>query len=272
MALRSSSSESELNSLNVGQRQVAQTWVRYLNVTISLLGGGVLWVVIAAILGPSRIPSPIQVISVGVHLMRTGVLVSDILYSVARVLIGFSLAVIVALPIGFLLGWYRQARDFAEPWIQFFRMIPPIALIPLVIVYLGIGEAAKVWIIFFAAFLVMVISVYQGVTSVSKVHVRAAKALGTNDYQLFINVVIPSSIPYIVVGMRIAVAASWTTLVASELVAASHGLGYLIMSASEYYSLPVVYLGIIIIGIIGLVMDRVVLRLEKRMTRWVDRY
>ena len=245
--------------------------LQYIRAAISIAAGLVLWEIMSLLLGSGRIPAPMAVWSTAGHLLTSGILLTDILYSVSRVAIAFALAVLIAIPIGFLLGWYESLRTLIEPWIQFFRMIPPIALIPLVIVYFGIGETAKIWIIFFAAFLVMVVSVYQGVVAVNALYIKAAKALGAHDFQLFWNVVIPSSIPYIVVGMRIAVAASWTTLVAAELVAASHGLGYLIMSASQYYSLPTVYLGIIVIGLIGLMMDRLVQRLERRLTIWTDR-
>lgn len=168
------------------------------------------------------------------------------------------------------MGWYSLFRAFAEPWIQFFRTIPPIALIPLVIVAEGVGENAKVTIIFFATFLVMVISIYQGVRNVDVTLIKAAKVLGAKDRDIFLEVIVPASFPYILVGVRLGLATGLTTLIASELTGASNGLGNMIMEASLYFKMDVVILGIIIIGILGFILDKIVLLLERKLTGWQE--
>jgi NitT/TauT family transport system permease protein len=187
------------------------------------------------------------------------------------VLIGFALGTLLAIPVGFLMGWYTVARGLMEPYVQFFRTIPPLAMIPLAIVFLGIGEVPKVFVITLAAFLVSVISTYQGVVNVDKVLINAARVLGASDAQVFRRVVIPASSPFILVGMRTGLGAAWSTLVAAELIAAQEGLGHRMQQAQVYYDLETIFVALITIGLTGLVMDRILLRLEAHLTGWQER-
>ena len=235
----------------------------------SLAAGVVIWQLLSLAL-PSIISGPSQVIAIAIS--QRSAVVTNLAYSLARVLIGFGVGLAVAIPAGFVLSWYRPLRLLVDPWIQFFRMIPPIALIPLVIIYFGIGELAKIFVIFFASFLVMLIAVYQGTKQVEEAWVRAARVLGASDLVIFTRVILPGSVPAILTAMRIGIATAWTTLVAAELVAASHGLGYMIMQASQYFDMSTVYLGIVLIGLIGFGMDRAILALERRVTSWRESY
>lgn len=190
--------------------------------------------------------------------------------SLQRVLIGFALGSALAIPIGFLMGWYRWARGLLEPWVQFFRTVPPLAMIPLVIVLLGIGETAKIFVIFLAAFLSSVLATFQGVRNVDLTLINAARVLGAGDLTIFFRVAVPASAPYIFVGLRVALGASWATLVASELIAAASGLGRMMQASSQFLDTPRIVVGIIIIGVLGFVMDRTLLVIERRMTRWQE--
>jgi NitT/TauT family transport system permease protein len=192
----------------------------------------------------------------------------DIWASLQRVLSGFALAFIASIPVAFLMGWYPKLRSLIEPWIQFFRTIPPIALIPLVILAMGLREAEKITIIFIAAFLVMVVTIYQGIKEVDRTLVKAAYTFGAKDRDLFIYVMIPSAFPYILVGARLGIAASLTTLIAAELTGTIFGLGARIMIAQKYMQVSLVLLGIITIGLIGFIFDRILLFAEKKLTRW----
>ncbi len=238
--------------------------------TVSIVGGVLLWQ-IAGMLSPVLVASPVAVLGALLTGLQGGPLVLDIVVSLTRVIEGFLAAFAASVLVGFLLGWYRTPRMLFDPWVQFFRMIPPIAMIPLVIVYLGVGQVAKVFVIFLAAFLVMVVTIYQGVKQVDMTLIRAARVLGCRDADLFVRVIMPASIPHIFTAVRLGIAAAWTTLVASELIAASHGLGVLIEQASNYFEMPLVYLGILIIGVIGILMDRGVLWLERSMTSWQEK-
>jgi NitT/TauT family transport system permease protein len=195
----------------------------------------------------------------------------DIWMSARRVFIGVALGVSMAVPVGFCLGWYPRLRHFVDPVISFFRALPPIALIPLVIVYFGIGEIAKTVILFYAAFFSAVIVMYEGIAQINPIFVRVARSLGASETELFTRVVVPLTVPHILTALRVALGVAWATLVASELIAAQQGLGALIQNASAFFQLDTIYVGIICIGLIALIMDVAVRAVSRRMVAWQDR-
>lgn len=245
-----------------------RTRLRLLN-AISIVGGIAIWWALA--LAGFQFPTPPEVVEKAAELWQEGLLQQDILASLGRVLTGFLVGSAVAIPVGFLMGWYTVARGLFEPWIQFFRTIPPLALLPLVLVLMGIGELPKIFVIFLAAFLACVISTYQGVVGVDKTLINAARVLGAKDGRIFARVVVPASTPFILVGMRVGLGSAWATLVAAELLAAQAGLGYRMQQAQLYYDLATIFVGIIAIGILGLVMDRLLLLAETKLTGWQER-
>ncbi len=236
---------------------------------ISIVGGIAIWWIMS--LNGFQFPTPPEVVEKAVQLWNAGILQQDILASLGRVLTGFLLGSAAAIPVGFLMGWYTIGRGLFEPWIQFFRTIPPLALLPLVLVLLGIGEVPKVFVIFLAAFLACVISTYQGVVNVDRTLINAARVLGAKDGAIFARVVVPASTPFILVGMRVGLGSAWATLVAAELLAAQAGLGYRMQQAQLYYDLATIFVGIVMIGILGLVMDRLLLLAETKLTGWQER-
>jgi len=237
---------------------------------VAVVGGVALWSAVVA-WGKVGLPSPLQVLVRALELARTGQLLTDALASLRRVLLGFCLGVALAVPVGFLMGWYPLARGLIEPFVQFFRMIPPLAIIPLAIVTMGIGETPKVFVIFLAAFLSSVVATFQGVVSVDKTLINAARVLGAGDATIFRRVIVPASMPFILVGMRIGLGAAWATVVAAELIAAQSGLGFRMQQAQLYYDLATIFVSLIAIGVLGLTMDRLLLALENRLTRWQER-
>jgi NitT/TauT family transport system permease protein len=218
-----------------------------------------------------QLPSPVQVVSRFFLLIDSGLIITDITASLRRVLIGFTVGTLVAIPIGFLMGWYWIARGLIEPYVQFFRTIPPLAIIPLAIVLLGIGEEPKILVIFLGAFFACVIATFQGVVNVDKTLINAATVLGAKDGSIFFRVVVPSSAPFILVGMRLGLGSSWATLVAAELIAAQEGLGFRMQQAQLYYQLDTIFVGLLLIGFLGLAMDRMLLFAEKKLTSWQER-
>lgn len=233
------------------------------------IGIAIWWAITAARL--VVLPGPLEVAQRAVELIRSGQLPLDILSSLRRVLSGFLLGVALAIPVGFLMGWYQAARALIEPYIQFFRMIPPLAVIPLAIVTMGIDEAPKIFVIFLASFLSCVVATYQGVISVDRTLINAARVLGAGDAVIFLRVIIPASIPFILVGVRIGLGSAWATVVAAELIAAQSGLGFRMQQAQLYYDLPTIFVSLVTIGILGLVMDRLLQATERRLTRWQER-
>ncbi|WP_205616788.1 ABC transporter permease [Streptomyces sp. OM5714] len=236
---------------------------------VSVALGIALWWALAS--AGFKLPTPPEVVSRAGTLISDGTLADDALASLTRVLIGFALGTAVAVPVGFLMGWYGILRGLIEPWIQFFRTIPPLAIIPLAVVAMGIDETPKIFVIFLAAFLACVISTFQGVVNVDRTLINAARVLGAGDATIFARVVVPASTPFILVGMRVGLGSAWATLVAAELIAAQEGLGYRMQNAQLYYDLPTIFVGLISIGILGLLMDRVLLLAERRLTRWQER-
>ena len=224
----------------------------------------------SGLVNPALVPAPHEVLGKFSELAR-GRLGSDMWMSTQRVFIGVSLGVLVAVPVGFCLGWYRSLRSFVDPVINFFRALPPIALIPLVIVYFGIGETAKVAILFYASFFAAVIVMYEGIAQVSPIYIKVARTLGATDFEIFAKVVVPLTVPHILTAVRVALGVAWATLVASELIAAQQGLGAMIQNASSFFQLDIIYVGIICIGSIALVMDLMLRVLTARLVAWQDR-
>ncbi|HTJ37632.1 MAG TPA: ABC transporter permease [Dactylosporangium sp.] len=239
-----------------------------LNVASALAGLGLWWLWSAT---ADNVPTPVEVARRMGELFGDGTLTDDILASLQRVLAGFALGTAVAIPVGFLMGWYAVARAVFEPWVQFFRTVPPLALIPLVVVLMGIGETPKIFVIFVAAFLSCVIATFQGVVDVDRTLLNAARVLGAPTRVIFARVVVPASTPYILVGMRVGLGSAWGTLVAAELVAAQQGLGYRMQNAQIYVDRPTIFAALICIGVLGLIMDRLLLLVERRATAWQER-
>ena len=222
---------------------------------VSVALGIAIWF-IAAFLNSATglLPDPVEVFQTAVTLVRNGTLFANIEASLVRVLIGFSIGVLLAIPTGFLMGWYTLARGLIEPWVQFLRTIPPIALTPMVILFLGIGETPKIFLIFFAAFLSSTIATFGGVRNVDSTLIKAARVLGANDRTIFLSVVVPAAFPYILVGMRLSLGSAWGTLVAAELISAPSGLGFMIENAGLYFEIPTIMVGIVAIGVLGFVV------------------
>jgi NitT/TauT family transport system permease protein len=237
---------------------------------VAVIAGILLWALVTS-QGVIGLPTPLAVARQAVIQARSGLLWSDSIASLGRVFTGFALGILVAIPVGFLMGWYRIARAIIEPYVQFFRTIPPLAIIPLAIVTLGIEETPKIFVIFLASFLSSVVATFQGVINVDRTLINAARVLGANDFTIFRRVIVPASLPYIMVGVRIGLGSSWATVVAAELIAAQSGLGFRMQQAQLYYDLPSIFVSLIAIGLLGLVMDRIVMAADGILTAWQEK-
>ena len=224
----------------------------------------------SGLVNPVLVPTPHAVAARFSELARDR-LPMDIWMSTQRVFLGVSLGIVAAVPVGFVLGWYKLMRTFIEPLVNFFRALPPIALIPLVIVYFCVDETAKIVILFYASFFSGVIVMYEGIAQISPIYVRVARTLGATDGEIFRKVIVPLTVPHMLTALRVALGVAWATLVASELIAAQRGLGSLIQNASSYFLLDVIYVGIICIGLIALVMDLALRRASARLVAWQER-
>lgn len=225
----------------------------------------------SGLVNPGVVPAPHVVAARFVDLLLNQGLLYDVAVSTRRVFIGVVVGIALAVPVGFLIGWFQAARTFADPLVNFFRALPPIALIPLVIVYFGVDEPAKVIILIYASFFAGVIVMYEGVSQTNPLYVRVARTLGASSGEVFGKVIVPLTVPHILTALRVALGVSWATLVASELVAAQRGLGAMIQNASTYFLLDVIYVGIISIGLVALVMDLVLRKISARFLVWQER-
>jgi len=208
-------------------------------------------------------PTPWQVVTGTVELIKDGTLWVDIGASLMRVGVGFSLAVLVAVPLGLWLGWVKGAYSTLNPLFQILRPISPIAWIPIAILWFGVGDVSPIFLIFISSVFPMIVQTTAGVHTIERRYLRAAQNFGVSRYTLFRRVVIPAVLPQIIVGMRIGLGVAWLVVVAAEMIALRSGLGYLIMdsrNAGNRYDLVIA--AMIIIGLIGLLLDGVMRLLE----------
>ena len=189
-------------------------------------------------------------------------------WSLYRILMGFGLGCLVGIPLGFAMGLSNVMRGIFDPLVEFFRPIPPLAFIPLVIIWSGIGERSKILLLFLAAVWIMTLAARSGVASIRLSKVHAAYTLGASRWQVLRHVILPNALPEIFTGMRVAMGVCWGTVVAAELVAAERGVGFMIMVASTFLSTDIVVMGVIIIGVIGYAIDILMRKLEARLIPW----
>ncbi|WP_367874986.1 ABC transporter permease [Luteolibacter sp. Populi] len=222
------------------------------------------WHVLVKATGSDLFPTPWQVALGLGELSTSGVLIKYIVASLFRVTWGFFLAILVGVPLGLLLGWFRPAFIALNPMIQFFRPISPIAWIPVAILWFGVTDAGPVFLIFLASVFPITVSSMAAVQNMQPVYVRAARNFGLSNAQLFGKVIFPACLPQIITGLRIALGIAWLVVVAAEMLAVTSGLGYLIIdarNAGKRYDLVVA--GMVMIGVIGVCLDVAVRRLEK---------
>jgi taurine transport system permease protein len=206
-----------------------------------------------------------EIASVG---YRNSTLAEHLGFSLFRVIVGFLLGALVGIPLGYAMGLSNWFRGWFDPIVEFMRPVPPLALIPLVIIWAGIGEVGKIILLFLAALWIMAIAARSGVSGVRISKVHAAYSLGASKWQIMRHVIIPNSLPEIFTGARVAMGVCWGTVVAAELVAAEKGAGMMIMVASKFQSTDIVLMGIILIGIIGFSIDMLMRQAEKWLVPW----
>lgn len=196
------------------------------------------------------------------------VLAVNIFASLKVALSGFLAAIIIGVPLGLLMGWWTYADRFIRPLFELIRPVPPIAWIPLVVVWMGIGLKAKALIIFFTAFVPCVINSYTGIKLTSETLINVSRTFGAPNVEIFWKIGIPSSLPMVFAGIRVALGNSWSTLVAAEMLAASAGLGYMIQIGRTVARPDIVIVGMVVIGAIGAVLSFILSRAEKYFLRW----
>lgn len=221
---------------------------------------------------PIWLPAPEAVIERAIEIGREGyqnfTLWQHLYWSLFRVIAGFVLGSLVGIPLGYAMGLSNWFRGWFDPIVEFMRPVPPLALIPLVIIWAGIGETGKIILLFLAALWIMTIAARAGVSGVKITKVHAAYSLGASKWQLMRYVIMPNSLPEIFTGARVSMGVCWGTVVAAELVAAEKGAGMMIMVASRFQLTDIVIMGIILIGVIGYGIDILMRKAEQYLVPW----
>ncbi|MBI4495801.1 MAG: ABC transporter permease [Deltaproteobacteria bacterium] len=250
-------------------RRALPPWVgRKLAVAlISLLAGFLAWQVLATQFHRTVFPSPLDVVRVGEQMIGDGSLFGHIGISLYRMALGFLIGCLIAIPTGVLMGVNDFFRRTLEPFINLFRFIPAISFVVFSIVWFGIGESSKIFLILYNAFFTVTVNTEAGVRGIPLNRIRAAQSLGGRGYQIFFQVLLPSTVPYVFAGMRIAMGRSFSTIVAAEMLAASAGVGYLIFSSREFMRTDIIFLALFILGLMGFLADRAMRLLMRRFGR-----
>jgi taurine transport system permease protein len=224
---------------------------------------------------PLFLPSP-QAVWLQFYEYLTGVandkpLWQHFMASILRVTVAFWAAFLTAVPVGIAMGMSRVARGIFDPPIEFYRPLPPLAYLPLIIIWFGIDETPKVLLIYLACFAPLALAARSGMKSAQQEQINAAYSMGASYRQIIWHVILPSALPEILVGMRIAIGFGWTTLVAAEMVAANVGLGQMVLNASNFLRTDIVVMGIIVIGIVAYLFDMLMRWVERKLVPWKGR-
>lgn len=218
------------------------------------------------------VPSPVQVVKTFFDILSNGYNNTSFWehmgISMYRLFLSSSLALITAIPLGLLSGYSSKVRAVVDSVVQFYRPLPPLAYYTLLILWLGIDESSKVMLLFLAAFAPIYLACVSAVSKVAPDYINSAESLGASKKDVFFTIVLPASLPDIFTGLRTAVGVAYTTLVSAEMVAATSGIGWMVIDASKYLKSDVMFVGIIIMGITGLLIDFVLKKLETKIVFW----
>jgi ABC-type nitrate/sulfonate/bicarbonate transport system permease component len=241
---------------------------------LSLLAVLLLWQALAALNGslqfynPKLFPAPSDIAVAGWTLALKGDLQRDIVVSVGRVVVGFAVAAPLAILLGVLIAKVRWCETLLDPVIEALRPVPTLALLPMIILWFGIGETSKVFFIAYSCFFVIFTTTVLGVRNVDPILVRAAQSLGLSRLRIYRHVIFPSALPDVLVGLRLGLSVGFFVIVAAEFIAADTGLGYLINYSRTWFQVDNMMLGAIIIGALGLTSNYLLVALERRLFRW----
>ena len=238
---------------------------------VVLLGAILIWIAISLlkIFPESVFPSPVAVIHGFAEELRNGRMVDDIVASLFRVTTGFGLAVFTGIPVGLWLGNHARARSAFLPLINFFRSLSPLAWIPFAILWFGIGDLPTVFLIFMASFFPLVLATIAAVANIPSVYFRVARDYGFSNIEMLTNVTLPAIAPQVITALRVTAGLAWLVVVAAEMIAGRAGLGFAIWDARNGLRMDLLVCGMIVIGIIGILLDRILLQLTKiPSVRW----
>ena len=255
-----------------GRWGVLQSWVdsgrarTALLATTSLLIAFVIWQLLSTfVFNPFLIPPPLVVLETAIPMLLSGEIITDVSISMVRVMVGFVTGSAAAIVLGVLLGRIQLLHDLFDPIMELLRFLSPTAMIPIAVIWFGIGEMSKYFLIFWGTFFIVLINTVAGVWRAPIARQRAAECLGANQLQIFVLVVIPSAAPYIVTGMRVAMASSFMSIIPAEILAANSGIGYLLQKSSMLMQTNRIFVALLTICVLGFIADRIFRMLVERV-------
>ncbi|HJB80937.1 ABC transporter permease [uncultured Flavonifractor sp.] len=239
---------------------------------ISFAVAMLVWYIMSIIPQTSRaFPNVVVTIQGLMTMVDRGVFWQDLSSSLISVAMGYAIGFVIALPVAILMAWYVPVRNILEPWIQFIRNIPPLAYVPLIVICAGVGRLPQVIVITIACFLIMCVTIYQGVINVDETLIKAARVLGATDRDIFVRVITPATLPFILTAVRLGASVALTTLIAAESTGAMAGLGMRIRSLNNTFDAAPMLAYVIIIGIIGITLEKIIKFLERKLTGWQEK-
>jgi NitT/TauT family transport system permease protein len=230
----------------------------------------VLWIVIPLFINTLYVPSLLTVLEEFGTLLTSGELIRHILASLKIAVIGLLISEAIAIPLGVLIGWYKKLDAYLDPLLQVMRNTSILAILPLFVLFLGIGDISKIAIIIWGCFFPTLINTIQGTKNVDPNLIRSAQSMGISNAGLFFKVVIPGASPYILAGFRLSASIALIVLVGAEMVGATYGVGFMIFNAQHSYMIPKMYVGIITLAIIGVLVNLLSTKMETRLLRWQE--
>jgi len=203
-----------------------------------------------------------------VEMLASGELTQHLFASAGRALGGFAIAIVIGVPLGLFIGWYRSLADILNPLLEIFRNTAPLAILPVFVLVLGMGETSKISMVVYSCIWPVVLNTVSGVRNVDPLLIRSARSMGLSPLRLFYKIVLPASVPTVFTGIRVAGAYAILVLIAAEMVGAKAGLGYLVNYSQFTFEIPKMYAGIITLSVLGLTFNQAVMLVERRLTAW----
>ena len=238
-------------------RLTQRVWTGYGEYAVGFASLFVLWQLASLYVVSSVLfPPPTVVFKKGLALAKSGVLFEHLWASLQRILAGFVAGSLLGIPIGLAMGSFRPVRKLLEPYTEFLRFIPSVAMITVAVIWFGIGEASKIFLIIYTTIFIVILNTAAGVSAIAPNKIRAAESLGASRAQIFFHVALPATVPYILTGMRLAMANSFTTIVAAELIAANDGLGKMLWDGRLFMLVDEIFVSLVTLGILGFATDR----------------
>ena len=240
----------------------------------TILGIIAIWFIVTVMgwVDPKLVPSPQSVFNALIGILENGyknyTLLEHLAASMQRLIIAFFAAALVAVPLGLASGYNSKIRAIFEPIIEFYRPLPPLAYYTLLVLWLGIENESKIVLLLLACFAPIYISCVSAVIKIKEDYINSAYTVGASKLQIFIHVIFPACLPDIFIGLRTALGVGYTTLVSAEMVAASSGIGWMVLDASRYLRSDIIFLGIIIMGITGILLDKSIQLIEQKIVPW----